>query len=188
MAGLHAEGKPPFSHCLSDRSLQSIYDGTSMLTTSSWIKRAVPWLKEALSVWYIQWSKQVLILWKQHFLHLQPNDQQTFSKTCKTNHKFYGALFYFVFWSILLTKQHITSQLSNIPNSSFACSFWTTSPPPCSPVIHQRTCQGPRSPAPCWTWHAPSGASSAHPDELWRCSPVATLRPVKTTGPSSGPS
>lgn len=83
MAGLHAEGKPPFSHCLSDRSLQSIYDDTSMLTTSSWIKRAVPWLKEALSVWYIQWSKQVLILWKQHFLHLQPNDQQTFSKTCR---------------------------------------------------------------------------------------------------------
>lgn len=139
-------------------------------------------------VLYIQWSKQVLILWKQHFLHLQPNDQQTFSKTCKSNHKFYGALFYFVFWSILLTKQHITSQLSNIPNSSFACSFWTTSPPPCSPVIHQRTCQGPMSPAPCWTWHAPSGASSAHPDELWGCSPVATLRPVKTTGPSSGPS
>ena len=126
-----AEGKPPFSHCLSDRSLQSIYDGTSMLTTSSWIKRAVPWLKEDLSVWYCTFNgpNKSWFFGSSTFLHLQPNDQQTFSKTCKSNHKFYGALFYFVFWSILLTKQHITSQLSNIPNSSFACSFWTTSPP-----------------------------------------------------------
>mmetsp|Transcript_11108 Transcript_11108/g.24408 ORF Transcript_11108/g.24408 Transcript_11108/m.24408 type:complete len:125 (-) Transcript_11108:202-576(-) len=63
-------------------------------------------------VLYIQWSKQVLILWKQHFLHLQPNDQQTFSKTCKSNHKFYGALFYFVFLVNPLDQaaHHFTTQ------------------------------------------------------------------------------